>query len=63
VHDVFAALVVTSISESTMPRFALDVGRMPVTVTIAWMLSLTRTGLRIFCVVSSIASPVPWIIV
>ncbi|MNY76447.1 hypothetical protein D3C86_2160280 [compost metagenome] len=53
----------TSMLESTTARPLFDVGRMPVTVTVARIVSPTTTGPWIFCVSSSIASPVPWIMV
>ena len=50
-------------AELTMARPPREVGRMPVTSTTASMLSPTRTGAWIRCVSSSMASPVPWIMV
>ena len=44
-----------------MPRFPFEVGRTDVTSTSAWIVSPTRTGFSTFLFSSSIASPVPWI--
>ena len=46
-----------------MARLPFEVGLTPATSTTAWMVSFTRTGPSTFCVHSSIAMPVPWIMV
>ena len=44
-----------------MPRLPLEVGRTEVTSISAWMVSPTRTGASTFLFSSSMARPVPWI--